>query len=118
MALGWWIVESTACPLSANLRKKAHMDQELWESSPLVGSSKNKSNAGLAASSTPIVRSFLCSTFNPSPGVPTTASAKSSMLSIFITSSTYTYFSLLETLSGWRSTALNRKASRTVDVGR
>jgi len=54
----------------------------------LVGSSKNNSNFGLAASSTPIVRSFRCSTLRPSPGTPTTASAKSSMLSILMTSST------------------------------
>ena len=64
-------------------RRKPTMAHELCESRPLVGSSRNIRRAGLAASSTPIVSSFRCSTLRPSPGMPTTASEKSSMSSIF-----------------------------------
>lgn len=84
----------------------------------LVGSSRKRRSFGLAANSTPIVRSLRCSTFNPSPGTPTIASAKSSMLNILITSSTYAYFSWRVTLFGWRSSALKRRDSRTVAVSR
>ncbi|KAL1835197.1 hypothetical protein VTK73DRAFT_6027 [Phialemonium thermophilum] len=53
-ALGWWIVHRTACPASASRRRKWQMAQELCESRPLVGSSRNSSSRGRAASSTPM----------------------------------------------------------------
>ncbi len=75
--------------LIRELSEKEIMAQAIWESRPDEGSSRNKSRAGFAASSTPIVSSFRCSTLSPSPGTPTTASAKSPMSSMSITFSTY-----------------------------
>ncbi len=51
------MVERTAWPELASLRKKATMAHDDCESRPEVGSSRNSNRAGLAASSTPIVNS-------------------------------------------------------------
>ncbi len=112
------MVQSTAWPKSASFRRKAQIDQALCESRPLVGSSRKRSNLGLATSSTPMVRSLRCSTFRPSPGMPTTALAYSSMPSILMTCSTNSNFSFLLTDLGRRSMALNRRLSLTVAVSR
>lgn len=95
IADGWWMVHRTACPLCESFVKRSQIDHEVWLSRPDVGSSKKSNNAGLAASSTPMVRRFRCSTFRPSPGIPTIASAQDCISSIVMTSSTYASFSAL-----------------------
>lgn len=76
------------------------MDQEDCESRPEVGSSRKTRRAGLAASSTPMVRRFLCSTLRPMPTSPTSASAYGSISRSLMISSTYSSFSALGTLRG------------------
>ena len=58
------------------------------ESRPEVGSSRKRRSSGLAASSTPIVTRFLCSTARPLSGSPIMASAMSSISRREMTSST------------------------------
>src|SRR5579859_6686038 len=84
---------------------------------PEVGSSRNKSNCGLLANSTPIVTRLRCSTDNPAPLDPIIASAMSSISNNLMIFSTYSYFSSLGTSVGCLSNAENRRASRTVEVG-
>lgn len=97
---------------------RSQIAQEVCESRPDVGSSRNSSSSGRAANSTPIVSRLRCSTLRPWPGSPITAPAKSSILSIATTRSTCRSFSSRGTLAGWRSSALNSTASRTVMVSR
>lgn len=59
------MVHRIAWPLFDSFRIKVAMDQAVWLSRPEVGSSRKRSKSGLAASSTPILSRFRCSTLRP-----------------------------------------------------
>jgi len=81
------------------------------------GLPRKSSSSGRATISTAMVNLLRCSTFSPSPGTPTMASAYAVISSSSSTWSTYSSFSLSERRLDWRSRALNSSASRTVAVG-
>lgn len=59
------MVHKMAWPLLDNFRIRVAMDQAVWLSRPEVGSSRKRSKSGLAASSTPMLSRFRCSTLRP-----------------------------------------------------
>src|SRR5271154_5718135 len=64
---------------------------------PEDGSSRNRSNSGFAANSTPIVTLFLSATLNPTTVFPIIASAIPSISNSAMTCSTYSSFSSFDT---------------------
>lgn len=90
------------------------MAQADCESKPDVGSSRKSNNDGLATNSTPIDNFFRCSTFNPLPNLPTTASAYPRMSKTSMIFSTYSNFSASLTSLDLLNLAANCNDSLTV----
>jgi hypothetical protein len=122
------LVQSTDRPATlAILRKNDMISKAACESSPLVGSSKNRIDSGRAASSTPIVTRFRSSIPRPpiselpmmayvvrATSMGELTSARGVRSRSCITSSTYDSFSWRETDLSCRIKAENSRHSRTL----